>query len=222
VYFLTGISDFSQDHLRKASYTFPEKCHRCLGNVRESERHMYYRVAIRTNAFPDWKWKSTALRSLDTLLHWLRYYRFLPRDRLRIFSASSLIDLNEQLARENQGLPSTSVPAIQFLQERLIQSPEATRGTPERDESVDCRWQPSLMGAIAARSHPAGKENDRDGNGLLVGTGMCELEKRRLELERGPGGDHDVLYHVVLPSSASQVLAWMRLLVRNARGELHP
>jgi hypothetical protein len=43
---------------------------------------------------------------------------------LRIFSSSSLENLNEQLVQENQGLRSTSVPAAQFLQERRI-APQA-------------------------------------------------------------------------------------------------
>ena len=79
---------------------------------------MYYRVAIQVDASPTWQWKSTALSSLNILFHWLQYYRVLPHDRLRIFSSSSREELNEQLVRENQGLGSTSVPAIQFLQER--------------------------------------------------------------------------------------------------------
>ena len=81
---------------------------------------MYYRIAIQMDPFPTWRWKSTALSSINTLLHWLQYYRILPQDRLRIFSSSSLEDLNEQLVQENQGLRSTSVPAAQFLQERRI------------------------------------------------------------------------------------------------------
>src|SRR5205807_5201962 len=46
------------------------------------------------------------------------------------------------------------------------------------------------------------------------------MEVRRLEIELGEGGDHDQPYDGHLPSSSSQVLAWTRLLVRRARGEL--
>ena len=46
---------------------------------------MYYRVAIQVDPSPTWQWKSTALRSLNTLILWLQYYRVLPHDRLRIF-----------------------------------------------------------------------------------------------------------------------------------------
>ncbi len=45
---------------------------------------------------------------------------------------------------------------------------------------------------------------------------------RRLELELGPGGDHDLPYTFALPASMPQVLAWMRLLGRIQRGEGEP
>jgi hypothetical protein len=72
---------------------------------------MYYRVAIQGDAQPPRKWQSTALSSLNILLQWLQFYRAFPHERLRIFSSPSREELNEQLARENQGLESTSVPA---------------------------------------------------------------------------------------------------------------
>jgi len=185
---------------------------------------MYYRVAwyqsaIQVHPLPTWQWKSTVLSSLQTLLQFLRLYSALPQDRLRVFSSSSCEDLDEQLMQENKGLGSHSVTAAQFLQELMIRPPEVTRGTPERDEGADRRWQPSLMGAIAARSHPSVKENGKEGNGLGA-TGMSALESRRLELERGPGGDHAVAYRFALPVCLPQVLAWMRLLAKVHRGEL--
>jgi hypothetical protein len=81
---------------------------------------MYYRVAIQADASPTWQWKSTPLSSLNIVKRWLQYYRVLPLDRLRIFSSREREDLTEQLLRENQGLGSSSVPALQFLQERRI------------------------------------------------------------------------------------------------------
>jgi hypothetical protein len=186
---------------------------------------MYYRVAIQLGGEqPDrplsWQWKSTVLSSLQALFQWLRLYSALPQDHLRVFS-SSREDLKEQLAQENQGLGSPSITAAQFLRERRIRCPEVTRGTPKRDEGADRRWQPSLMGAIAARSHPSVKENGQEGNGL-VATGMCALARRRLELERGQGGDHAVPYRFALPASMPQVLAWVRLMGRVHREELQP
>jgi hypothetical protein len=73
---------------------------------------MYYRIAIQLEAQPPWKWQSTVLSSLGNLLQWLQVYRAFPQERLRFFSCASLQDLNEQLARENQGLVSASVLAV--------------------------------------------------------------------------------------------------------------
>ena len=46
------------------------------------------------------------------------------------------------------------------------------------------------------------------------------LEKRREELERGEGGDHDLPYRFMLPTSLPQVLAWVKLLARVPQGHL--
>jgi hypothetical protein len=48
------------------------------------------------------------------------------------------------------------------------------------------------------------------------------IEVRRLEVELGAGGDHDLPYTWSLPVSSSHMLAWTRLLARRARGELVP
>jgi hypothetical protein len=175
---------------------------------------MYYRVAIQVDAAPTWQWKSTVLSSLNTLLQWLQFYRALPKDRLRIFSSASREKLHEQLARENQGLLSTSVMAAQFLQERLIGSREmagevVTRGTR--------RNEPTASVAIESTS------NERSwGTYTLDEWGSSSLEKRRVELERGGGGDHDIPYRFTGPSSTMQVLVWMKLLAKVQRGELQP
>src|SRR5215469_12114592 len=95
---------------------------------------MYYSVAIQVEAQPAWKWQSTALSSLNIVLQWLQVYRAFPQERLRIFSSPERAELNEQLARENQGRSSTSLPATQFLQARGMSrfgrgacSPQRTR-----------------------------------------------------------------------------------------------
>jgi len=51
---------------------------------------------------------------------------------------------------------------------------------------------------------------------------MQVLERRRLDLELGPGGDHDVSYTFALPVWMPQVLAWTRLLAQVQRGEVEP
>ena len=75
------------------------------------------------------------------------------------------------------------------------------------------------MASLAVATHPSVQIRSRAGNGL-GGKGRSALESRRLELELGPGGDHDVPYRFVLPPSMPPVLAWMRLLARRERGEL--
>jgi hypothetical protein len=165
---------------------------------------MYYRVAIQRQGDhfdrpPSWQWKSTVLSSLD---------------RLRVFSSSSREGLQEQPAQENQGLLSPSVTAAHFLQERRIPSPKVRWATPASQGGAD-----QQRASIAVATHPLVNESSREGNGLL-GRGMSALESRRLELESGAGGDHDVAYRFVLPPSMPQVLAWMRLLARRERGEL--
>jgi hypothetical protein len=180
---------------------------------------MYYRVAIQRQEDqleqpPSWQWKSTLLSSLQTLFQFLRLYGALRLDHLRVFSSSSQTGLEEQLMQENKGFGSLSVTAAHFLQERLIHSPEVRRGTPEREGGA---YQ--QMASIAVARQPSVNESSREVNGR-VGRGMSSLERRRLELELGPGGDHDVLCSLVLPPSMPQVLAWMRLLARIQRGEL--
>jgi hypothetical protein len=88
---------------------------------------MYDRIAIQGEAQPPWKWQSTVLSGLCSLLQWLQVYRTFPQERLRICSCASLQELNEQLARENQGLVSASVLAPQFLQERRSAAQGAAR-----------------------------------------------------------------------------------------------
>jgi hypothetical protein len=165
---------------------------------------MYYRVAIQVDASPTWQWKSTALSSLNILFHWLQYYRVLPHDRLRIFSSSSREELNEQLVRENQGLLSNSVPAIQFLQVRGI----APREVGDQAAASGTR--------VIERTPPFAAVTEL----LLAESSASPLDKRRKELEYGVGGDHNLPYRFTLPTSTPQVLAWLKLQVRVQQGDL--
>ena len=183
------------------------------------KQRMYYRIATQRqegqrDRTPSWQWTSTPLSSLQTLFQFLQLFRGLPLDQLRVFSSSTREGLAEQLEQENKGCGSPSVTAAYFLQERLIHFPQVKRETPEREGGV-CQQ----MVAIAVATQPSVNESSRQVNDL-VGSGMSSLERRRLELELGPGGDHDVPYSLVLPVSMPQVLAWMRLLARRERGEL--
>jgi hypothetical protein len=62
----------------------------------------------------------------------------------------------------------------------------------------------------------------RSGAHPPVEKGVSVLERRREELENGPGGDHDLPYSFSLPRSVPQVLALMTLLAHVQRGERQP
>ena len=182
---------------------------------------MFYRIAIRREGdhrgeSPLWKWYSTVLGSLNSVLFFFHYYRVLPLDRLRVFSSSSREELKEQFIYENDGLGSNSVPAVQFLRERLIHVREMT---PERSfhETREQR-EPATIGSATKRSC----NECSTGAHALAEKGIRVLERRRGEVEYGAGSDHDLPYIFTLPGSWPQVRAWMGLLARVHRGELQP
>jgi hypothetical protein len=175
---------------------------------------MYYRVATQVDAAPTWQRKSSVLSELSTLFQFLRLMRALPYDQLRVFSSTSRQGLEEQLEQENRGLASISMTAAQFLRERLIQPPEEVQRIAERERG------PSLERvSITGISQQPVNERSRGG---CARESMSVLERRREELERGPGADHDLPYRFSLPFSLPQVFAWMTLLARVNRGELQP
>lgn len=177
---------------------------------------MYYRVAIQGDLSPSWQWKSTSLSELSVLFQWLRLYRTLPHDCLRIFSCSSREDMDEQLVRENQGLGSTSVTVAQFLQERMIGSREVGRGA--LAQRIQANEQTT---SLAVDTEPLLGESSRELQ-TLDERGISPLEKRRRDLERGTGGDHDLPYRFTLPTAMPQGLTWVKLLVRVHNGDLQP
>ena len=171
---------------------------------------MYYRVAIQVDSSSNLEWKSSALSSLDALFQWLRY------DHLRVFSCASREEMDEQLMREMKGLSSTSLTAAQFLEERGICSPKVCQGTSERRVQGDEKMVPIAFTTISSLieiSRAAQAASER---------GMSALDRRRIELEYGVGGDHDVPYTFSLPASWPLVLAWMKLLAKIHSGELQP
>lgn len=179
---------------------------------------MYYRVAIQVKSSPPWQWKSTVLSSLDTLFQFLRLYRALAQDHLRVFSCSSQEGLKEQFAQENTGRGSTSVTAAQFLQESMLHSPQVTG---ERSQ----HWEQGVRenqgrASIAVTTNARLNESSKAAGGLSERT-MSSLDRRRLEVKLGAGGDHDVPYIFAFPPSMPVVLAWLRLLTRVHRGDDH-
>ncbi len=176
---------------------------------------MYYRIAIQVDAAPTWQWKSTVLSELSALFQFLRLLRALPQDHLLVVSSSTREGLAEQLEEEDKGRVSHAVTAAHFLRERLI-SPPVVPSTSEHEVATFLE-----MVSSADHSQQALNENGK-GVSALESKGMSSLERRREELESGPGGDHDLPYRFSLPISLPLVLAWMSLLVRVQRGELQP
>jgi hypothetical protein len=52
--------------------------------------------------------------------------------------------------------------------------------------------------------------------------GIPALKRRRLDIELGPVGDHDLPYALALPGAVALLLAWIRLLARVQCGKLPP
>lgn len=178
---------------------------------------MYYRVAIQVDPLPTWRWRSTVLSSLNTLFQFLRLYHALPQDHLRVFSSCSREGMHEQLARENTGLGSSSVTAAQFLQDRGLRSAAMTPA----EQSKHGTRESQGMKSIAVTTAPSLYERSIAASSLNEES-KSVLERRRLELEPGPGGDQDAPYTFALPASMPQVLAWIKLLAKVQRGELQP
>jgi hypothetical protein len=179
---------------------------------------MYYRLAIQRGRDQldqpsTWRWKSTALSSLQSLFQVLRLYGALSQEHLRVFSSPSREGLQEQLRQENSGLGSSSLTAAQFLQQRMIQSSGVTSACGARGHEGTTAIAVSTRTRLDERAIAAHALDERD---------MSSLERRRIEQELVAGGDHDVPYHFALPLSMPQVLAWMRLMGRVQRGELQP
>ncbi len=88
---------------------------------------IYYRVALQEKQSPTWKWKSTVLTSLDALLLFLRTYRTIPKEDVRVFFSSSAEGMEEMLCRQNQGLVSNSLSADQLMTGKSMNSSEIKR-----------------------------------------------------------------------------------------------
>ena len=179
---------------------------------------MYYRIAIQRerdqlNRPSTWQWQSTALGSLQSLFQALRLYRALPQEQLRVFSSPLREGLQEQLRQENSGGGSASVTAAHFLQQPMLHSRGVTSAGGAREHEGTT--------SIAVSTRTRLDESARAAHALGERS-TSSLEWRRLEQERGAGGDHDVPYHFALPLSMPQVLAWMRLMGKVQRGEVEP
>ena len=183
---------------------------------------MYYRVATLSNASTTWKWRSTVLTSLDALFRFLGMFRALPQDRLRVFSSSSREEMDEMLEQENNGQATHSVTAEQFLRERKIQVKEAGQPVLERAERVERTKHENEETSPHAPHHTI-YTSLREINGYVVasyGRGIDSFEVKRLQLEDGAGGDHDLPYTFTLPSTLPQTLVWLDLMANVRQGIL--
>ena len=182
----------------------------------KEENIMYYRIAIQTVNSSYLKWKSSPLTSLETLFRFLRFYKAIPKDHWRVFTASSSKQLDSMLAQENEGLATNSVPAVQFLRERGISSVGLKQDGAAVPAAAPCRTRTGTLDTLTPRSQSRVQEP------VLMEQSVSVLERRRFELEMGPGRDHDQPYTFALPVQVPQVLAWTRLMVRVQQGELQP
>lgn len=174
---------------------------------------MYYRVAMQPRGSICWKWESTTLSSIDSVLRFLRLYQAFPTERLRVFSFPSREEMDKQLAHENAGLESHSVSAAQFLRARLIYTQETSAEvlTHRTREEMEMATTGSAKRSLHERSANGYALNERS---------MSVLDRKRIEAESGAGGDHDLPYSFALPDSWPLVFAWMKLLARVHRGAL--
>ena len=174
----------------------------------------YYRLALQARQSSTWTWKSTGLTSLNAVLQLLRIYSCIPQDHLRVFTSSSKEGLDELLSRENNNTASGSVTAAQFLRDRHMYTRESVQST-----SALRTADTTTRSSTPVATYSSSPENSTAPS-LSDESGSSSLDKKRLELERGTGGDHDTPYLFSLPISTPQLLAWTRLLARAQAGEL--
>ena len=174
----------------------------------------YYRIALYERQTALWIWKTTVLASLQAVIQLLKNYSVLPHDRIRVFTAASKEDLNEMLKHENTNLASGSVTAAQFLQDRKLQ-------VPGQSAAEDGAAEPIVRQVTAVATNTSRREQSTTTGFPDLGDTHL-LEKKRLEIECGPGGDHNTPYCFTLPTSTPQLLAWTRLQARVQAGELQP
>ncbi len=200
----------------------------------------YYRLAIQHRQTTSWTWKTTAVSSLQAVVHLLSIDRLLPQDDIRVFTAASEEELSELLKRHNTTLASSSVTATQFLRENNLALPEPEQSASHQSLSAPAAQQDASVAARAKAvwdeyvtmraAHLAQQDASVNTSSSLSksittteapsSSAMSWLEHKRLEFESGPGGDHDTPYRFALPSSMKERLAWIHLHRRVQAGEV--
>jgi hypothetical protein len=200
----------------------------------------YYRLAIQNRQTTQWNWKTTAVSSLQAVFQLLRIYRVRPQDGIRVFTAASKEDLSEMLKRQNTTLASSSVTTTQCLPEKNLAIPEQEQSTSEQSLSAQAA-QPDASVATRAKAvwdeyiTMRAAQIAQQGATVNTSSSLCEsittteapsssgmslLEQKRLEIECGPGGDHDTPYRFALPIPLKEQPAWTHLQSRVQAGEL--
>jgi len=116
---------------------------------------IYYRMALRGSQSAMWRWKSSPFTSLDSVLGWLRLYRCVPREHIRIILSSSPEHMEEMLNRINQGLFSTAITVDQLWDRYSVNWIEVRRlevelGTEsDHDQAYTWNLPPSIPHVLA-------------------------------------------------------------------------
>jgi len=192
---------------------------------------IYFRVAIRMDESAQWRWKSSMLSTPGTLFDFLNMYDLVPKNRLRVFFATSMEFINEMLVRENRGVLSNSTTVEEFLK-----SGRRIDGQYIREIEFELGLQENK--ALIARSVITRKLGDERSsiqtassfeivNSATSEAGGSSRENNLMRLmqedsEWSIGGDCDTPYTFALPVSMPQALAWARLLAKVQSGELTP
>ena len=192
---------------------------------------IYFRVALRMIRSSQWQWNSSMLNTPGTLFRFLDMYDRVPKDRLRVFFATSKEFMNQMLARENSGLVSNSITVEDFLKTgrkidgQRIKELELELGLQETKELIA---KSAITGKLGEeRPSPQATSNLESTHSVTSEARLNDIERSLLGLveelsEWSGGGDHDTPYTFALPVSTPQALAWARLLAKVQNGELIP
>ncbi len=175
---------------------------------------MYYRLALQERQAATLAWKSTPSTSLGAVLQLLKIYSFIPQNRIRVFTSASRDGLDDMLNRENNGSASGSVTAAEFLHTRNLRASEVSPSGSEQGIAENTSRQSQSVATTVSMY-----EGKIDTN-IPNERAMSVLDIRRLEIERGTGGDHDIPYTFALPLSMPQLLAWTDLLSKVQAGKI--
>jgi hypothetical protein len=192
---------------------------------------IYFRVAIRMDQSSQWRWKSCVLSTPGTLFDFLNMYDRVPKNRLRVFFATSMGFMNEMLVRENNGLLSNSITVEEFLKNgkridgQYIQQLEFELGLQESKELIA---KSVITGQLGDERSPLQTISSLESANPATSEARENYPERNLlgqveqESEWSIGGDYDTPYTFALPVAMPQALAWARLLAKVQSGELIP